>query len=103
MEMLFFEKFIKSAASTRGRGGRASGIARFAFNGCSSHEKCTFVADIFFDNSLWNRLRAFKLSAGIKVPAVLAGPQICTTFRTLTAFGNFQRIGNDGPAHRASQ
>src|SRR3954468_19327225 len=101
--MLFLEKIVECAAGAGRANGGAPGIVSFTFNRGSGHEIGAFVSDVFFGNAFRNRLRAFKLGAGIKVPAVLAGAKIGTAFRALAALGNFDGIWNHGAAHGTTE
>src|SRR3954469_18071335 len=101
--MLFLEKIVECAAGAGRADGGASGIVSFTFNGGSGHEIGALVSDVFLGNAFRNRLRAFKLGASIKVPAVLAGAKIGTAFGTLAALGNFHGVRNHGATHGTTE
>ncbi len=101
--MLFLEKIVKCAACAGGANRGAPGIVSFTFNGGPGHKIRAFVPNILLGNTFQDRLRAFELGAGIKVPAVLATAEIGAAFGTLAAFGNLHGIGYHGPAHGTAQ
>ena len=80
-----------------------SGIVCFPLDRSSSYEKVAGVSDIFFRDSFRNRLRAFELSARVKIAAILAGPQIGAAFRARAFQTDFHGGRDDGTTHRTSQ
>ena len=80
-----------------------SGIVCFPLDRSSRYKKVAGVSNILFRDSFRNRLRAFELSARVKIAAILAGPQIGTAFRARAFQTDFHGGRDDGPAHRTPQ
>ena len=97
------KKIIEGASGVRRRARSATGFSCLPLNGRASHEELTMIANIFLRDSFGNGLGAFKLSAGIEVPAVLTGPQVGFTFETLAFELNINRRWNDRTTERAAQ